>query len=157
MKRQAGFSMVELITVMVLLGVLAAIGIPRLMGDNGTAVAVFGDQLSSALRLAQSNAVARRRTVCVEAAGTAVKLRIKTSSGPGACSVAIDGITDDLFASRDSKVTVTGAPAVLYFQPDGTVSSTQNGGPFGKLLLSIQSSGVTQRSVVLEGSTGYVR
>ena len=157
MTRQDGFTMVELITVMVLLGVLAAIGLPRLMGDNGTSVAVFGDQLASALRQAHTNAVARRRTVCVEATGTAVRLRIKTTAGPGACNAAIDNVTDDLFASRDSKVTVAGAPATLFFQPDGTVSSSQNGPPLGRLALAIQASGVTQRSVVLEGSTGYVR
>ena len=51
--RAAGFTMVELVVVMILIGVLAAIGIPRLMGDKNMEGAVFGDQVVSGLRRAQ--------------------------------------------------------------------------------------------------------
>lgn len=152
-----GFTMVELVTVMVLLGVLAAIGVPRLMDGNGTRAAVFGDQVASALRLAQKNAVARRRVVCAEAQGTAVRLRIRTTPGPGACDdVSIDGITDDLFASGAADVTVTGAPAVLFFQPDGTISAAEDGTPLGRQELFIKAAATIERTIVLAGSTGHV-
>lgn len=149
--------MVELITVMVLIGVLAAIGIPRLMGDNGTGAAVFGDQVRSALRLAHSNAVARRRVVCVQAAGTTVQLRIRRNTGLGACdNVQLDGLADAGFASKDSKLTVANAPATLFFRPDGTVSDSATGAPLGSTELRILASGALERTIILQGSTGYV-
>lgn len=153
---QRGFTMVELVTVMVLLGVLAAIGIPRLVGGNGTKATVFGDQVASALRLAQKNAVARRRVVCAEAQGTTVTLRIRTAPGPGACDAQIAGLADDLFVSGAAGVTVTGAPAMLFFQPDGTISAGQDAAPFDRYLLQIMDSTTEQRTIVLQGSTGYV-
>lgn len=156
MTRQQGFTMVELITVMVLLGVLAAIGVPRLMGDNGTGATVFGDQVKSALRLAHSNAVARRRVVCVEAAGTAVRLRMRQAPGLAACDAQLNGLADAGFASSNNKITVADAPAMLFFRPDGTVSASANGAPLGRTELRILASGTLERTIVLQGSTGYV-
>ena len=157
MKRQNGFTMVELITVMVLLGVLAAIGVPRLMGDNGTGAVVFGDQVKSALRLAHKNAVARRRVVCVQAAGTTVSIRIRQAPGLGACDNAmLDGLPDAGFASNSNKLTVANAPATLFFRPDGTVSDSAAGTPLGRTELHILASGAIERSITLQGSTGHV-
>ena len=80
MKRQGGFTMVELIMVMVMVGVLAAIGIPKLMGGNTTGALVFGDQVASALRHAQTSAVSHRRVVCLATTARTLVMRIRTAT-----------------------------------------------------------------------------
>lgn len=163
MRRQQGFTIVELITVIVLVGVLAAIGVPRLMGENFTTAVVFGDQVASALRLAQKSAVARRRLVCVEITAGTLRLRVRTAPGPApdnagaaACDAQLAGVEDGAHDSSDSKVTQNGAPAALYFQPDGSVSGSPAGAPLSMQTIEIRMGDATQRSIRLEGSTGHV-
>lgn len=146
--RQAGFTMVELITVMILIGVLAAIGVPKLMGDNDTGAIVFGDQAVSILRTAQKTAVARRRTVRVEATATSLTARICTS--PDKCELRLDG------ATASGKVTLAGAPARLFFQPDGTIATDPAGTPAALVEIGIQHGSTLLRSIRVEGSTGFV-
>lgn len=151
--------MVELITVMVLLGVLSAVAIPRMLDGDTTAPVVYGEQVVSALRLAQKTSVARRRTVCVATAPGAVTLSIRTAVGAGfgnnACNAQMEGITNDLYASKDTKTVLAGAPAALFFQPDGTIVDA-HGARVGALSLRIESNGKLHRTIRLDGGTGYV-
>lgn len=162
MKRERGFTMVELIMVMVMVGVLAAIGIPKLMGGNTTGALVFGDQVASALRHAQTSAVSHRRVVCLATTARTLVMRIRTapSAATGPCTTAfgpqLQRADNDTYDSSDPTVTMTGAPANLYFQPDGTITSAPAGAPLGNGSIAIQLAGKTQRTIVFEGSTGYV-
>ena len=162
MRRQHGFTMVELIMVMVMVGVLAAIGIPRLMGGNTTGAMVFGDQVASALRHAQASAVAHRRLVCVGLTARTVVLSIRTAfTVPSAtettpCGTPLKGVDNGMYDSTDSTVSMIDAPAQLYFQPDGTISGAPAGTPLGQVRIKIALDGQTQRIIVAEGSTGYV-
>lgn len=64
-KIQNGFTMTELITVMVIVGIMAAIVAPRFF-DRGTFDSRgFYDQTISTIRYAQKVAIAQRRFVCV--------------------------------------------------------------------------------------------
>ena len=151
-KHQNGFTMVELITVMVLLGVLAAIAIPKLMGDNITEAAVYGDKVVSALRLAQKSAVAKRRVVCLTtASGT---LRVSRNPGSSDCEDTIEGAAN-LFANRDASIGMSGAPAVLRFQPDGSILDGDNA-QRSEIRIAITLSGKVQRTIRLDGGTGHV-
>jgi len=162
LRRQRGFTMVELIMVMVMVGVLAAIGIPRLMGGNTTTALVFGDQVASALRHAQASAVAHRRVVCMALTARTVvmRIRIAPSAATESCTATFGPLlqrTDnDTYDSSDATVTMSGAPANLYFQPDGTITDTPAGTPLGKVAIAIQLAGQSQRTITFEGSTGYV-
>lgn len=148
--RQAGFTMVELITVMILIGVLAAIGAPKLMGDNDTGAIVFGDQAASVLRTAQKTAVAQRRTVCVDAGASSLTARIRRAPGPGECDLTLDSV------AAGSKVALANAPARLFFQPDGTIATDLAGTPAPRIEIGVTHAGTTRRTIVIEGSTGFV-
>ena len=68
-----GFSALELIVTLVVAGILAALAIPYFT-QSETNAAWFRDQVRSALRYAQRQAVANRRTVHVIIAPTTVRL-----------------------------------------------------------------------------------
>lgn len=63
--RVRGFTLVELIMVIVLLGVLAAFAAPKIFNVDDFNARGFHDETLGLLRYAQKAAVAQRRTVCV--------------------------------------------------------------------------------------------
>lgn len=156
-----GFTMVELIVVMVLIGVIAAIGVPKLMGDSTMAASAFGNHVVSALRLAQHQAVAHRRVVCAYLRATGVELRIATAAGPSDCTQALSGFDAAEHRASASDVAASGAlvGATVFFHPDGTIHTNAAGtAPVGAGdgNIAIAAGSVTVRTVRLRGETGYV-
>ena len=159
--RVDGFTMVELVVVMILVGVLAALGIPRLLGDKNMEAAVFGDQVVSGLRRAQAIATSHRRIVCVSIAARGVTMRL---NGCGNAGLALTGLADDEYATTDSAlaaVPVAPLGAVLFFQPDGRITAGSagttavgNGGI--AITASVNGQANTVRTIRVEGTTGYV-
>jgi MSHA pilin protein MshC len=159
--RAHGFTMVELIVVMIVIGVLAAIAIPRLLGDKNMEAAVFGDQVVSGLRRAQAIATSHRRVVCARINPQAVIIRLNACGSGG---VALSGLADDEYATTDSALAAVPAPALgtsLSFQPDGRiaagspVATTVNGGTIA-ITATVGGQANTVRTITVEGTTGYV-
>ena len=65
MNRTRGFSLTELVVVMVIAGIFAAIAIPRFT-DSESRANWYGEQVKAGVRYAQRQAVAQRRNVFVE-------------------------------------------------------------------------------------------
>lgn len=153
--RTAGFTMVELVVVMVIIGALAAIGIPRLMGDKTSEAAIFGDQVVSGLRRAQKIAMGHRRVVCATVGPKAVVLRVNDC---GSAGIALNGAGDDDYATSDSALTVTAG--TLYFQPDGRVTQDLAGKtPWTDgiaIMADVSGQKNTFRTITIQGTTGYV-
>lgn len=151
MKQQVrGYTMVELITVMVVLGIVSAVALPRLMG-NSMAGPAFRDELVSALRYAQKTAVSHRRLVCATVAANAVTLSIASASGSNVCNTPLplpDGSTS--YTSKDSAITATSS--TLFFQAAGTITS--DGAGAATTSGSIAVTG--QTAIAIQGATGYV-
>ena len=81
MQTERGFTLAELVIVMVVVGVLATVAIPRLVDSGGFAARGARDFVASALRDAQRAAIASRRNVCVALSGSTVAITYAGTSG----------------------------------------------------------------------------
>ncbi len=148
---QHGFTMVELISVMVIIGILAAVAIPRFF-DRGTFDSRgFSDQVKATLRHAQKMAIAQRRFVCVAFGADSITLTYDptspsaihtTATCPGSNLTSPDGQAPYTVTSPSLDVTLSGGTA-FYFDALGR--------PF-----PAQSITVSGTAIVVEAETGYV-
>lgn len=88
MQNHRGFTMPELVIVMVLTGILAVVAIPRMTDTGGFAARGARDYVASGLRYAQKSAVAMRRNVCIDVGATALNVTYATAAGSGQPCVA---------------------------------------------------------------------
>ncbi len=118
---QAGFTMVELIIVIVLLGILSVSVLPRLSGSNEFRTVQLRDEVTAALRFAQKTAVSHRRRVCVNVVDNVLSLQIaETHLDSSICNLplAIPGGSSTVGVSG---VNLSVTPATLIIQPSGQV------------------------------------
>jgi MSHA pilin protein MshC len=80
-----GFTLVELVLVMVLVGILAVVALARKPSDGTFRIAAAGDELAVVLRHAQKRAIAARSVVWVLVDPAAGVVRVCGDSGP-ACA-----------------------------------------------------------------------
>ena len=155
MAKHGGFTLVELITVMVVLGILSAIALPRMMDNRAFVSAVFRADVVSALRYAQKSAVGHRRLVCATLTATTVTLSIAALNPATTCGTALPSPDGAPYQSKDGSVQASGYPAggLLYFQPVGTITSDGAAATLysGSIAITRQSTPIS-----IQGATGYV-
>ena len=150
-----GFTLVELITVMLVLGILSAVALPRLMDSRTLSGASYQSDVVSALRYAQKSAVSHRRLVCATFTATTITLAIASANPASACDTAFASPDGAAYQSKDGSVQASGYPpgGLLYFQPGGTITSDGAGANLfsGSIAISGQA-----RTIAIQGATGYV-
>ena len=158
MSKKGGFTLVELIVVILVLGILSAIALPRIMDSRSLASAVFYADVVGALRFAQKSAVGHRRLVCATFTATTVTLAIADRNPPvppDTCSTTLDSPDGAAYQSKDGSVSVSGYPAggLLYFQPVGTISTDGAGATIFSGNIAVAGQGA---AIKIDGTTGYV-
>lgn len=153
--RQAGFTMVELIVIMTIVGIMAVFAVPKMMAAMNMQNDNWRDQVVAALRYAQKSAVARRRLTCVTVGATTVSITTATANPAVACTVDLpgpDGSATFATASNSSAATAVAPPGVIYMQPDGRVTTTGAGTTAADRTISMLDAS----NVVVYGETGHV-
>lgn len=148
---QIGFTIVELVTIMVILGVIAAIAAPRFFSRNTFDSRSFYDQAISTLRYAQKAAIAQRRFVCVAFTANSITLTAGATAACGANLTGPTGLSPHLVSSSNASFATT--PAAFSFDALGRPRDAAG------VVLTVQQS-ITVAGyatpIRIEGETGYV-
>lgn len=153
MKREYGFTIVELVAVMVITGIIAAIAAPRFIGVDAFDARGSYSTLVSALRYAQKTAIAQRRNVFVNINTTT---RVVCLGYINDCSSALlDPATQTAYSKTlSSNVAIGASTTPIGF--DGLGRPLPN----AVATFTIQNAVVpseSTRTIIVEAETGYVR
>lgn len=143
-RAERGFTLVELVTVLIVLAILSVVALPR-MNVSGYREFEFHEQTVAALRFAQKSAVSHRRAVCVTFPAVDRLLVNIDSARSGNCTTALvlPGTSSNEVRSGDSTVAYfSPLPAPLTFAADGTSAGA--------------SFKAGNETVTVVGATGYV-
>lgn len=142
-QRQRGFTLIELIMVMVIVGILAIFVAPRMFDANVFRSRGFSDQVQASLRYAQKVAIAQRRFVCATFTANSITL---TTGATAACGTPLQSPTGaaSYVVNAPANTTFVGVPAAFSFDALGRPSAGQ----------SLTVTGET--AITVEAETGYV-
>ena len=167
-----GFTLVELIAVLVLIGIMSAVAVTRMVDRSPFDAVAFSDQATGLLRYAQKMAVAQNRNVFVRVTAASVALCYTTGCEPGNRVAAPGGSStnsattraacaDSAWACEAPPEQVRITPAIqFYFDPVGKPFAAGDAIPttvstFAPLTLSV-TAGAAVRTITVERETGYV-
>lgn len=146
-----GFTLVELIMIMVILGILAVVALPRFADRQAFDTRGFADQTRAAIQFGRKVALASGRNVCVNASGSTLALTMANGRGQGAAcpSGVINPATGTAYSitSPVANVSYSNALSPLIFYGDGRPSAAG----------SLTVHGDSDITINIDGATGYVR
>lgn len=176
-QRARGFTLVELILVMVIIGVLSAVGATRFFDRATYDAASYTEQVRNLIRFGQKMAIAQNRPVFVRLDGTSVALcynnaatcdatnQVRPPAGNNSASTATSARCATLrwaCEGNPAGVTYSVSPAVtaFYFDPLGRPCAAGDAftalvSTFQKLTVNVTGDATT-RAVIVEADTGYV-
>lgn len=144
---QFGFTLIELVLILVLVGIVAITALPRFANRTVFESRGFADQVQASLRYAQKIAIAQRRFVCVAFVNgppANVTLTIGATTACGNNLSSPDG-SASYSINAPAGIGFSGAPVNFRFDALGRPSAGQ----------TIAISGAPS-SIVVEAETGYV-
>jgi MSHA pilin protein MshC len=149
-----GFTLVELVMVMVITGVLAVAVIPRFFNRQDFQDKGFYDETLAVLRYGQKAAIAQRRTVCVAFSSNTVTLTIASAANSGNCNTALASPTGA------SSFVVTGRGTAAFSTTPTNFKFNSLGEPLAAddTLLAVKKTITVTHvgDIQIEAETGYV-
>ena len=143
-----GYSLIELVTVLLILGILAVVIMPRFWGSTFDEARFF-DEATAVLRYAQRSAITMQRTVCVAFATppATISLTFDPNYGGAACTQALRGPDggSPFGATAQGPAGFTALPAGFNYDRTGRPSNPQ--------VMSLRGG----FQIAVEPETGYVR
>jgi len=171
-RRSIGFTLVELIMVIVVVAIMAGVAAPRFFDRKGFDAASYAAQLKTTLRFAQKTAIAQGRTVYVKITSGGISLSFDAfsllsvtapggqNSGTAATLAFCGGSTTRACEGVPAGLTLSGG-ITFYFDATGKPFMTTDTPPtlsstFSTLNMTLTGDGST-RTITVNAETGYVR
>lgn len=152
MGRAKGFTLAELVMVMMILGLLSVVVLPKLSETSIFRASAFRTEVVAALRYAQKTAVSHRRLVCASLNANSVTLTISKVYGSPSCDASLSGPDGNAAYASSSSGLIASGTGMIYFQSSGMVTSDAAGANVSDYTIAV--TGMPSISIV--GVTGYV-
>ncbi len=140
-----GFTLVELITTLVIVAVLAVYAAPRFLGSTIFQSRGFSDQVQASLRYAQKVAIAQHHTVCVNITGNNTLALTLSVTNP--CDTILPSLSGGAKYEINAPSGIVVANASFTFNAIGRPSALQS--------IAVTGGGMTT-TIIVEAETGYV-
>lgn len=170
---QFGFTLVELVLILVIVGLLGAVAAPRFFERRTFDVAGYSQQTTALIRYAQKQAIAQNRNVYVRLDGASVALCYDTAcngrvvpparsnSGSATTLARCGNVTTWACEGVPNGLAITGSP-MFYFDPAGRPFYAADGDTAltstftARLTVRVSGSGASLDTLV-EPETGFTR
>jgi MSHA pilin protein MshC len=150
-----GFTLVELVVVIAILGLLAAVVGPRFVGRDAFASRGFYDQAKATVRMAQKVAIAERANATLPKTLIFV---VVSATGIQVCRAAGCGAGTQVLNPATGAPLAATVPSGVTLSPVGNFTFDGLGRPSATQTITLTSTiaGDPARPIVVEAETGYV-
>ena len=144
-----GFTLIELVTTMLIIGILAVVVLPRFDFMQGFDEIGYRDKVKATLEFARKSAVAQRRNVRVAIVSGTVTVTVEQATPEGDAGTPGNYAALNLPGSTSNQFSV---PAGVALTPDTTLTFSALGRPSAAATLTVSGSG----NITVEAETGHV-